>query len=54
MRRGSFASVAELMAAINSFVASYDERAQPFVWTTPAEAIMAGAVERHTTSETEH
>jgi len=54
VRRGSFASVAELVAAIESFVAAYNERAQPFVWTKPAEAVLAGAVKHNTTSETEH
>jgi transposase len=54
VRRGSFAPVAELVAAIESFVASYNERAQPFVWTKPAESVLAGAVKHNTTSETEH
>ena len=54
VRRGSFASVAELVAAIESFVAAYNERAQPFVWTKPAEAVLAGAVKHNTTSETKH
>jgi transposase len=30
---GSFGSVAELMAHINSFIDSYNEEARPFVWT---------------------
>ena len=53
VRRGSFASVGELVAAIESFVAAYNERAQPFVWTKPAETVLAGAVKHNTTSETE-
>ena len=35
VRRGSFASVGELVAAIESFVAAYNERAQRLVWTRP-------------------
>ena len=44
----------ELVAAIERFVASYNERAQPFVWTKPAAAVLTKAVKPHTTSETEH
>ncbi|MEW6583704.1 MAG: IS630 family transposase [Actinomycetota bacterium] len=54
VRRGSYASIKELVAAIERFVASYNERAQPFVWTKPAPAILAKAVKPNTTSETEH
>jgi hypothetical protein len=54
VRRGSFASAGELVAAIESFVAVYNERAQPFVWTKPTEVVLAGAVKHNTTSETEH
>jgi transposase len=54
VRRGSFASVRELIAAIERFVAAYNERARPFVWTKPAQAVLAKAVKPHTTSETEH
>lgn len=53
-RRGSFASVTELVAAIESFVAAYNERARPFVWTKPAETVLAGAIKHNTTLETEH
>ena len=54
VRRGSYSSVKELVAAIERFVASYNERAQPFVWTKPAAAVLTKAVKPHTTSETEH
>jgi transposase len=54
VRRGSFASVKELIAAIERFVAAYNKRAQPFAWTKPAEAILAKAVKPNTTSETLH
>jgi transposase len=52
VRRGSFASVAELTAAIETFVASYNERAQPFVWTKTAEQILSKAIKQKDTSGT--
>ncbi|MBY0396910.1 MAG: IS630 family transposase [Thermoleophilia bacterium] len=54
VRRGSFASVAELVAAIERFVLAYSERAQPFVWTRTAEEVLTKAVKRQDTSGTEH
>jgi transposase len=54
VRRGSFASVAELIGAIERFVASYNERAQPFVWTKPAADVLAKATKPITTSGVEH
>jgi transposase len=33
---GSFRSVAQLMAHIDSFIANYNAAAQPFVWTNSA------------------
>lgn len=54
VRRGSFASVSELIAAIEGFVASYNERAQPFVWTKPPAQVLAKAVKSQDTSGTEH
>jgi transposase len=54
VRRGSFASVKELIAAIERFVASYNERAQPFLWTKPAADVLAKAVKPIATSGVEH
>jgi transposase len=54
VRRGSYASVPELVAAIERFVAGYNERAEPFVWTKPAADILAKAVKPITTSGVEH
>ena len=54
VRRGSYASVPELVAAIARFVASYNERAEPFVWTKPAAGILAKAVKPIATSGVEH
>ncbi|MCA1699311.1 MAG: IS630 family transposase [Actinobacteria bacterium] len=54
VRRGSYQSVAELIASIERFVAGYNDRAQPFVWTKPAGDVLAKASKPTTTSETEH
>lgn len=51
VRRGSFASVAEPVAAIDSFVAAYNERVQPLVSTKPAEEVLAKAVKHKDTLE---
>jgi putative transposase len=40
MRRGSFVSVADLVRKIDCFVTDYNAKAQPFVWTASAEAIL--------------
>ena len=50
VRRGSYASVGELIAAIERFV----ERAQPFVWTKTSQEVLAKAIKQQPTSETEH
>jgi transposase len=54
VRRGSFASVPELIAAIERFVLAYDEHARPFVWTRTADEVLAKAIKRQDTSGTEH
>jgi transposase len=43
IRRGSFASVKELIAAIHAFVTSYNKDCQPFVWTKPADVLIGKA-----------
>jgi hypothetical protein len=53
VRRGSYASVADLVAAIRAFIAAYNRNPTPFVWTKTADQVMAKAV-RKDTSETEH
>jgi transcriptional regulator with XRE-family HTH domain len=53
IRRGSFASVADLIAAIHRFVDGWNERCQPFVWVKDADDIMVKAT-RKRTSGTEH
>jgi transposase len=56
IRRGSFSSVAELIAKIQRFVEYYNaKKARPFVWTATAESIL-GKMERlcHRISGTQH
>ena len=40
IRRGSFASVKELVAKIDHFVAHYNKQCKPFVWTATADSIL--------------
>jgi len=41
VRRGAFVSVAELQAAIEQFLQSWNEAPRPFMWTATVEKIMA-------------
>jgi len=41
VRRGSFASVADLEAAIAKFLEAWNENPNPFVWTATVESILA-------------
>ena len=43
IRRGSFASVAELVAAIRRFVDAWNARCQPFAWSKGPEQVVAKA-----------
>ena len=45
LKRGAFQSIADLQAAINRFLAETNNQPKPFVWTKPADAILA-AVKR--------
>ena len=53
IRRGSFPSVPDLIAAIGRFIDAWNERCQPFVWVKDADDIMIKAT-RKRTSGTEH
>jgi transposase len=53
IRRGSFPSVPDLIAAIGRFVDGWNQRCQPFVWVKDADDIMVKAT-RKRTSGTEH
>jgi len=39
IRRGSFKSVKELKAAIESYIAEHNKNPKPFVWTASADLI---------------
>lgn len=54
VRRGVYHDVPELIAAIEHFIAGYNQRAQPFVWTKTAEQILVKAIKQQDTSETLH
>ena len=52
IRRGTFTSVPDLIAAIGTYIDSWNDRAHPFTWTKTAEQILAEATPRKTTSNT--
>jgi hypothetical protein len=53
IRRGSFDSVCQLNTAIRAFIAAYNDRCKPFVWTKTPDEILARAT-RQTTSDAGH
>jgi transposase len=53
IRRGTFTSVKELIAAIETFIDGWNERCRPFVWTKTADEILTKA-NRKVTSNTRH
>jgi transposase len=53
IRRGTFTSVKDLIAAISTFIDAWNERCEPFVWTTTADEILTKA-NRQPTSNTRH
>jgi transposase len=59
LRRGHFPTVADLIAAIERFIAAWNERCTPFTWTKDPDTVLAKATDpRHrktsTASDTEH
>jgi hypothetical protein len=46
IRRGSFRSVRELIAAITTFIANWNAGATPFTWVRNADEILAKAVRK--------
>ena len=54
VRRGVYHDVPELINAIETFIEGYNQRAQPFVWTKTAEAILTKATQQQATSGTLH
>ncbi len=53
IRRGSFASVTDLTAAIRRFIDAWNDRCQPFTWTKTADDILDKARDK-TTLATRH
>jgi len=43
IRRGTFTSVADLIAAIETFIHGWNQRCHPFTWTKTADEILAKA-----------
>jgi len=41
LKRGEFISIVDLQAAIRRYITEHNNAAKPFVWTKPADAIMA-------------
>jgi transposase len=53
IRRGSFTSVKDLIAAIEAFIDGWNERCHPFVWTKTPDQILT-KTHRKQTSNTRH
>ena len=54
IRRGSFGSVKELIAAIKGFIEGWNERCHPFVWTKTADDLLDHCRPGQRTSFTRH
>ncbi len=54
IRRGTFTSVKDLVAAIGRFVDGWNERCQPFVWTKTADQLLGQCRPGKRTSFTRH
>ena len=47
IRRGTFTSVKDLIAAIETYIDGWNERCQPFTWTKTADEILATSKRKH-------
>lgn len=54
IRRGSHDTVPELINAIDTYVANWNQHPKPFSWTKTADQILAKAIKQQPTSGTEH
>jgi transposase len=54
IRRGTFTSVKDLIAAIEVYIDAWNERCQPFTWTKTADQILAKATSGQRSSFTGH
>ncbi|HLL65529.1 MAG TPA: IS630 family transposase, partial [Micromonosporaceae bacterium] len=53
IRRGTFPTVKDLVAAIRRFIDGWNERCHPFIWTKTADQILPHAT-RQPTSDARH
>jgi hypothetical protein len=54
IRRGTFPSVKDLIAAIGLFIDGWNQRCAPFVWTKTADQIIPSATRSKDTSKAGH
>ena len=59
LRRGNFPTVADLIGAIERFIAAWNDRCRPFIWTKDPDTVIAKATDSPhrktpTTSDTQH
>ncbi len=54
IRRGTFTSVKDLIAAIETFIDAWNERCEPFVWTKTADQIIPRVTKSQATSIARH
>jgi len=54
LRRGDFHSVADLIAAIQDYLAHHNDQPTPFIWTASAETILAKVARCNAIFETPH
>ncbi|HEY5050513.1 MAG TPA: IS630 family transposase [Acidothermaceae bacterium] len=54
IRRGTFTSVKDLIAAIKTYIDAWNERCQPFTWTKTADDILTKAASGQRSSFTRH
>ena len=54
IRRGTFTSVDDLIAAIEAFIDGWNDRCHPFSWTKTADEILPHATSGQRTSITRH
>ena len=54
LKRGVFRSLVDLQAAINRFVAEYNQATKPFVWTADPDRIIAAVRRGHQTLDSKH
>jgi transposase len=53
LRRGTFVSVADIEAAITTYIDAYNDRAKPFAWTKTADQLI-GKIKRMSINNTRH